>query len=149
MPASPSRLRGSAASRASRRRWRVGRGEGRVGHLTVTPGGGGRHMSIDVNRERAIDLALSQIEKQFGKGAIMRLGEAALAGDIPALPTGSLGLDIALGIGGIPRGRVVEIYGPESSGKTTLALQLVAEGQKRGGICAFIAASAPSSTATR
>src|SRR5437870_5375676 len=95
-------------------------------------------MSIDVNRERAIDLALSQIEKQFGKGAIMRLGEAALAGDIPALPTGSLGLDIALGIGGIPRGRVVEIYGPESSGKTTLALQLVAEGQKRGGICAFI-----------
>ena len=95
-------------------------------------------MAIDVNRERAIDLALSQIEKQFGKGAIMRLGEAALAGDIPALPTGSLGLDIALGIGGIPRGRVVEIYGPESSGKTTLALQLVAEGQKRGGICAFI-----------
>src|SRR6184192_3106015 len=95
-------------------------------------------MAIDVNRERAIDLALSQIEKQFGKGAIMRLGEAALAGDIPALPTGSLGLDIALGVGGIPRGRVVEIYGPESSGKTTLALQLVAEGQKRGGICAFI-----------
>src|SRR5439155_419839 len=83
----------------------------------------------------AIELALSQMEKQFGKGAIMRLGEAALAGDIPALPTGSLGLDIALGIGGIPRGRVVEIYGPESSGKTTLALQLVAEGQKRGGIC--------------
>src|SRR5207249_10419116 len=95
-------------------------------------------MAIDVNRERAIDLALSQIEKQFGKGAIMRLGEAALAGDIPALPTGSLGLDIALGIGGIPRGRVVEIYGPESSGKTTLALQPVAEGQKRGGIAAFI-----------
>src|SRR5438132_11776161 len=95
-------------------------------------------MAIDVNRERAIDLALSQIEKQFGKGAIMRLGEGALATDIPALPTGSLGLDIALGIGGIPRGRVVEIYGPESSGKTTLALQLIAEGQKRGGICAFI-----------
>src|SRR5256885_183450 len=95
-------------------------------------------MSIDVNRERAIDLALSQIEKQFGKGAIMRLGEAALAGDIPALPTGSLGLDIALGIVGIPRGRVVEIYGPESSGKPTLELQLIAEGQKRGGICAFI-----------
>src|SRR5438034_1277841 len=95
-------------------------------------------MSIDVNRERAIDLALSQIEKQFGKGAIMKLGEDALAQDIPALSTGSLGLDIALGIGGIPRGRVVEIYGPESSGKTTLALQLVAEGQKRGGIAAFI-----------
>src|SRR5216117_942097 len=95
-------------------------------------------MGIDVNRERAIDLALSQIEKQFGKGAIMRLGEAALTQDVGCLPTGSLGLDIALGIGGIPRGRVVEIYGPESSGKTTLALQLIAEGQKRGGICAFI-----------
>ena len=95
-------------------------------------------MSIDVNRERAIDLALSQIEKQFGKGAIMKLGEGALAHDVPCLSTGSLGLDIALGVGGIPRGRVVEIYGPESSGKTTLALQLIAEGQKRGGICAFI-----------
>src|SRR5216117_2971271 len=95
-------------------------------------------MGIDVNRERAIDLAVSQIEKQFGKGAIMRLGEAALTQDVACLPTGSLGLDIALGIGGIPRGRVVEIYGPESSGKTTLALQLIAEGQKRGGICAFI-----------
>ncbi len=95
-------------------------------------------MGIDVNRERAIDLALSQIEKQFGKGAIMKLGEGGQVADIPALPTGSLGLDIALGIGGMPRGRVVEIYGPESSGKTTLALQLVAEGQKRGGICAFI-----------
>ena len=95
-------------------------------------------MAIDVNRERAIDLALSQIEKQFGKGAIMKLGAGNLPADIPALPTGSLGLDIALGIGGMPRGRVVEIYGPESSGKTTLALQLVAEGQKRGGISAFI-----------
>jgi len=96
-------------------------------------------MGIDVNRERAIDLAVSQIEKQFGKGAIMKLGEDALAQhDIPALPTGSLGLDLALGIGGVPRGRVMEIYGPESSGKTTLALHLVAEAQKRGGICAFI-----------
>src|SRR6266446_1173127 len=95
-------------------------------------------MAIDVNRERAIDLAVSQIEKQFGKGAIMKLGEEALAQDVACLPTGSLGLDIALGIGGIPRGRVVEIYGPDSSGKTTLALQLIAEGQKRGGICAFI-----------
>jgi recombination protein RecA len=95
-------------------------------------------MGIDVNRERAIDLALSQIEKQFGKGAIMKLGEGGVIADIPALPTGSLGLDIALGIGGMPRGRVIEIYGPESSGKTTLALQLVAEGQKRKGICAFI-----------
>src|SRR5215510_10397987 len=96
-------------------------------------------MGIDVNRERAIDLAVSQIEKQFGKGAIMKLGDDALAHqDIAALPTGSLGLDLALGIGGVPRGRVIEIYGPESSGKTTLALHLVAEAQKRGGICAFI-----------
>src|SRR5262245_47709750 len=98
----------------------------------------GCEMGIDVNRERAIDLALSQIEKQFGKGAIMKLGEHGLAGEVPSLPTGSLGLDIALGIGGIPRGRVVEIFGPESSGKTTLALELVAQAQKRGGICAFI-----------
>ena len=95
-------------------------------------------MSIDVNRERAIDLAVSQIEKQFGKGAIMKLGEGHPPQDIAVLPTGSLGLDLALGIGGIPRGRVIEIYGPESSGKTTLALHLVAEAQKRGGICAFI-----------
>src|SRR5215831_3435234 len=95
-------------------------------------------MGLDVNRERAIDLALSQIEKQFGKGAIMKLGESGVVADVQALPTGSLGLDIALGIGGIPRGRVVEIYGPESSGKTTLALQLIAEAQKRGGISAFI-----------
>src|SRR5207247_10620804 len=90
-------------------------------------------MSIDVNRERAIDLALSQIEKQFGKGAIMRLGEAALAGDIPALPTGSLGLDIALGIGGVPRGRGIEIYGPAASGQTPLPPPPVARGAKRGG----------------
>jgi recombination protein RecA len=96
-------------------------------------------MGIDVNRERAIDLAVSQIEKQFGKGAIMKLGDDALANqDIHALPTGSLGLDLALGVGGVPRGRVIEIYGPESSGKTTLALHLIAEAQKRGGICAFI-----------
>jgi recombination protein RecA len=96
-------------------------------------------MGIDVNRERAIDLAVSQIEKQFGKGAIMKLGEDALAHpDIQVLPTGSLGLDLALGVGGVPRGRVIEIYGPESSGKTTLALHLIAEAQKRSGICAFI-----------
>ena len=95
-------------------------------------------MGIDVNRERAIDLAVSQIEKQFGKGAIMKLGEGAQVEDIAALPTGSIGLDLALGIGGVPRGRVIEIYGPESSGKTTLALHLVAEAQKRNGICAFV-----------
>src|SRR5574342_110290 len=95
-------------------------------------------MGIDVNRERAIDLAVSQIEKQFGKGSIMRLGEGAHITDVAALPTGSLGLDLALGIGGVPRGRVVEIYGPESSGKTTLTLHIIAEAQKRGGVCAFI-----------
>jgi recombination protein RecA len=95
-------------------------------------------MATDVNRERAIDLALSQIEKQFGKGAIMKLGEGMPVQEVEALPTGSLGLDLALGIGGVPRGRVIEIYGPESSGKTTLALQIVAEAQKRGGIAAFV-----------
>lgn len=90
------------------------------------------------DRENALDLALSQIEKQFGKGAIMKLGEDAIHGEIPSISTGSLGLDLALGIGGLPRGRVVEIYGPESSGKTTLALHVVAEAQKNGGACAFI-----------
>ncbi|MBI4516611.1 MAG: recombinase RecA [Deltaproteobacteria bacterium] len=92
----------------------------------------------DPNRERALDLAVSQIEKQFGKGAIMKLGAEALARDIPVVSTGSLGLDLALGVGGLPRGRVVEIYGPESSGKTTLALQVIAQAQRDGGICAFI-----------
>ncbi len=95
-------------------------------------------MALDANRERALDLAVSQIEKQFGKGAIMKLGEGALIADIPVISTGSLGLDIALGVGGVPRGRVVEIYGPESSGKTTLALQVVAQAQKEGGVCAFV-----------
>src|SRR6202162_6446541 len=89
-------------------------------------------------KSKALDLALSQIEKQFGKGSIMKLGEQAIEGDIPVIPTGSLGLDLALGVGGLPRGRVVEIYGPESSGKTTLALETIAEAQKRGGVCAFI-----------
>ena len=96
-------------------------------------------MGIDVNRERAIDLAVSQIEKQFGKGAIMKLGDDALTHqDVASLPTGSLGLDLALGIGGVPRGRVMEIYGPESSGKTTLALHIIAEAQRMGGTAAFI-----------
>jgi recombination protein RecA len=90
------------------------------------------------NRDQAIDLAMSQIEKQFGKGSIMRLGGDNVMRDIATIPTGSLGLDIALGIGGIPRGRVIELYGPESSGKTTLALHIVAEAQKKGGIAAFV-----------
>ncbi len=89
-------------------------------------------------RDQAIDLAMSQIEKQFGKGSIMRLGGDNVMRDIDTIPTGSLGLDIALGIGGIPRGRVVELYGPESSGKTTLALHIIAEAQKKGGIAAFV-----------
>jgi recombination protein RecA len=93
---------------------------------------------MDVNREKAIDLAVSQIERQFGKGAIMKLGEGGIIKDVAVVSTGSLGLDLALGIGGVPRGRVMEIYGPEASGKTTLALHIVAEAQKDGGIGAYI-----------
>lgn len=93
---------------------------------------------MDENRERAMDLAIGQIEKQFGKGSIMKLGAEAVAQDVSAVSTGSLALDIALGVGGVPRGRVIEIYGPESSGKTTLSLQIVAEAQKLGGTCAFV-----------
>jgi recombination protein RecA len=99
--------------------------------LRVVEGGG-------MDKTKALDAALSQIERAFGKGSIMRLGKGGKAIEVEAVSTGSLGLDIALGIGGLPRGRVVEIYGPESSGKTTLALHCVAEAQKRGGICAFI-----------
>lgn len=91
-----------------------------------------------LERDKAIDLALSQIEKQFGKGAIMRLGNDEPLPDIAAIPTGSLSLDMALGVGGVPRGRVIEIFGPESSGKTTLALHIVAQAQILGGIAAFI-----------
>src|SRR5512141_635821 len=91
-------------------------------------------------REKAIDLAVSQIEKQFGKGAIMRLGNDQPLPDVPAIPTGALALDMALGVGGVPRGRVIEIFGPESSGKTTLSLHVIAEAQRRGGTAAFVAA---------
>src|ERR1700674_5284770 len=94
-------------------------------------------MAIEV-KSKALDLALSQIEKQFGKGSIMKLGEQAISADIAVVSTGSLGLDMALGVGGLPRGRVVEIYGPKSSGKTTLALQVIANIQKLGGPAAFI-----------
>jgi recombination protein RecA len=93
---------------------------------------------MDENRSKALSAALSQIEKQFGKGSIMRLGDSDVVKDIQVVSTGSLGLDIALGVGGLPRGRVVEIYGPESSGKTTLTLQVIAEMQKLGGTAAFI-----------
>src|SRR6184192_4704056 len=91
-----------------------------------------------MDKTKALSAALSQIERQFGKGSVMKLGKNDCSMDIEAVSSGSLGLDIALGIGGLPKGRVVEIYGPESSGKTTLALHTVAEGQKKGGICAFI-----------
>ena len=91
-----------------------------------------------MDKQKALDSALSQIERAFGKGSVMKLGQQEIAVDIEAVSTGSLGLDIALGIGGLPLGRVVEIYGPESSGKTTLALQTIAEAQKNGGICAFV-----------
>ncbi|NOT15505.1 MAG: recombinase RecA [Methylotenera sp.] len=93
---------------------------------------------MDENKSKALAAALSQIEKQFGKGSIMRMGDSDIGEDIQAVSTGSLGLDIALGIGGLPRGRVVEIYGPESSGKTTLTLSVIAEMQKMGGTAAFI-----------
>jgi recombination protein RecA len=93
---------------------------------------------VDDNKRKALAAALTQIERQFGKGTVMRLGDAGVARDIDVISTGSLGLDIAVGIGGLPRGRVVEIYGPESSGKTTLALQVIAEAQKVGGCAAFI-----------
>jgi len=93
---------------------------------------------MDENRKKALAAALSQIEKQFGKGSVMRMGDGTAIGNIEAVSTGSLGLDIALGIGGVPRGRIVEIYGPESSGKTTLTLHVVAEAQKQGGTCAFV-----------
>src|SRR6186713_1902935 len=92
---------------------------------------------MDANKEKALQAALSQIERQFGKGTVMRMGDREQVA-IPVISTGSLGLDIALGIGGLPRGRICEIYGPESSGKTTLTLHIVAEAQKRGGVCAFI-----------
>ena len=93
---------------------------------------------ISMDKQKALESALAQIERSFGKGSIMKLGQRDAAMEIEAIPTGSLGLDIALGVGGLPRGRIVEIYGPESSGKTTLALHSIAEEQKLGGVCAFI-----------
>src|SRR3984957_6115466 len=92
---------------------------------------------MEDNKRKALSAALGQIEKQFGKGAVMRMGDKAIEA-IESIPTGSIALDIALGIGGLPRGRVVEIYGPESSGKTTLTLQVIAQAQKLGGTAAFI-----------
>src|SRR5690606_63827 len=97
-----------------------------------------RGTSMEENRKKALSAALGQIEKQFGKGSVMRLGDAPQTWDVEAVSTGSLGLDIALGIGGLPKGRIIEIYGPESSGKTTLTLQVIAEVQKAGGTAAFV-----------
>lgn len=93
---------------------------------------------VDANKGKAVELAITQIERQYGKGAIMKLGGDAKLGEVPTISTGSLSLDLALGVGGLPRGRVIEIYGPEASGKTTLALHVVAEAQRRGGIAVFI-----------
>lgn len=94
-------------------------------------------MAVDESKKKALDLTIKQLDKTFGKGTLVRLGEKVIE-PIEAISTGSIGLDIALGIGGVPRGRIIEIYGPESSGKTTLALQITAEAQKKGGICAFV-----------
>jgi recombination protein RecA len=99
---------------------------------------GGTTGMEDANRKKALSAALSQIEKQFGKGSVMRLGEHPANNDIEVVSTGSLGLDVALGIGGVPRGRVVEVYGPEASGKTTLALSIISQAQKLGGVAAFV-----------
>ena len=93
---------------------------------------------MDDNRKKALTAALSQIERQFGKGAIMRMGDSSVVRDVEVVSTGSLQLDVALGIGGLPRGRVIEIYGPEASGKTTLTLEVIAQAQKAGGTAAFI-----------
>ena len=101
-----------------------------------------------MDRSKALDAALGQIERAFGKGSIMRLGQREKAVDVEVISTGSLGLDIALGIGGLPRGRVIEIYGPESSGKTTLALHVIAEAQKQGGAAPSSTPSTPSTRPT-
>src|SRR5216110_1512704 len=134
---------GSAASTASSRT--EGKPEVKLAAVPAASGDAGSAAATvpvararDVQRDKAIDIAVSTIEKQFGKGSIMRLGEDAVAPEVQVVPTGSLGLDIALGMGGLPRGRIVEVYGPESSGKTTLALHVVAQAQKAGGICAFV-----------
>src|SRR5574342_1278196 len=126
----PFRLSGGLARRVSRRHRPKG---------ALRPAPRRETMPVGPEKEKAIELAVSSIEKAFGKGSIMRLGnEEALVKDVQAVSTGSISLDIALGVGGLPRGRVVESYGPESSGKTTLALHTIAEAQKKGGVCAFI-----------
>ena len=105
--------------------------------MTKQADSGSRDLGMSKEKAKALDLAISQIEKQYGKGSIMKLGSDR-AIEIPSISTGSIGLDLALGIGGVPRGRVVEIYGPEASGKTTLALTIIAQAQKLGGTAVFI-----------
>jgi len=117
--------------------WRSGEASTPVEHEIISADQD-KGQQMDDNKAKALAAALAQIEKQFGKGSIMKMGDGSIANDIQVVSTGSLGLDIALGIGGLPRGRVVEIYGPESSGKTTLTLQVIAEMQKLGGTAAFI-----------
>ena len=107
-------------------------------NLKKTNGTDSADRGLRDEKEKALEAAISQLEKEFGKGAVMKLGEAGANMNVEAVPTGSLSLDIALGVGGIPKGRIIEIYGPESSGKTTLALHMVAEVQKRGGIAGFV-----------
>src|SRR4026208_1006141 len=117
--------------------------------LSRTPSGQGQDRSEgtkegNVDRDKMLDVTLQQIEKQFGRGAVMKLGEHPMGAGITVIPTGSLALDIARGVGGIPKGRVVEVFGPEGSGKTTVCLHMIAEAQTHGGIAAFIdAATAP------
>ncbi len=129
----PGAGRGDSAGKAD-----AGSAGGHDRHANGSSGAAGAAPARDPARDKAIDLALAAIDKQFGKGAIMRLGKDPIDREVHVIPTGSLGLDLALGIGGLPRGRVIEIYGPESSGKTTMTLHIVAEAQKRGGVCAFI-----------
>src|SRR4029450_8946937 len=105
---------------------------------TQRTGGHEKEASRMDDRDKMLDVTLTQIEKQFGKGAVMKLGEHPMGAGISGIPTGSLALDIALGVGGIPRGRVVEVFGPEGSGKTTVCLHVIAEAQRHGGIAAFI-----------
>src|SRR5438552_7757462 len=110
-----------------------------LGASTVTkPFPTGHLGGSDMDKEKSLEMTLSQVERQFGKGAVMRLGDHAQRLQVEAIPTGSIALDVALGVGGLPRGRVIELYGPEGSGKTTVALHVIAESQKLGGVAAFI-----------
>src|SRR3954471_4658008 len=135
MPERQERPRRQARQDSRSRKDGQSREDERSGPATPKPASGG---SVDKDKEKALDLAVSQIEKQFGKGSIMKLGDAHSRLSVDSIPTGSIALDIALGVGGIPRGRVIEIYGPESSGKTTIVQHIIAEAQRNGGVAALI-----------